>query len=338
MTNNLSLNVDKLFISKPCKGASSFTTQFLDHGGKIFSNQSEVSFKLKPTNKGLSVHWSQLPEENSLAFVLGSLEALFGQNPDLQKLWVDSSPLVLQKVLCRTQSSFEILRTDFFQIPGLWVHNSGQALGPERWINTKETLHPERPPVVAEQVLYQRTVPHLDVTLRFRVVHPEKDLDIFHEWHNQERVFEFWELNKPKTELQTYLEKALQDPHQFPVIVEIDDVPVGYFEMYWVKEDRLGPYYDSEAFDRGFHFLIGNSDYLGFNNTDAILKAVCHYLFLEEPRTRKIMAEPRSDNKKILRYLETFTAWKKLKEFDFPHKRAALLECRREAFFLGNYL
>ena len=34
----------------------------------------------------------------------------------------------------------------------------------------------------------------------------------------------------------------------------------------------------------------------------------------------------------------TLDAWKKIKEFDFPHKRAALVECSRERFFQGEYL
>jgi hypothetical protein len=121
-------------------------------------------------------------------------------------------------------------------------------------------------------------------------------------------------------------------------MVTIDGDEVAYFEFYWVKEDRLGPYYDSEAFDRGFHFLVGNKKYLGNKTTDSLIKAVLHFFYIDDPRTRKVMAEPRHDNQKVLKYAEASIGWTKLKEFDFPHKRAALLENRREVFFGGNVL
>jgi hypothetical protein len=188
------------------------------------------------------------------------------------------------------------------------------------------------------EVQYARYIPGLGKTLSFRVVDPDQDVAVFHSWQTQPRVYEFWELNKPQKELHEYLVKGSADPHQIPMFVEFDGVPVGYFEMYWTMEDRLGPYYEASAFDRGFHFLIGNENFLGFPNTDAIIKSACHFLFLDDPRTRNIMAEPRSDNKRVLKYVDLIPAWRKLKEFDFPHKRAALLECRRERFFLGPYL
>ena len=141
-----------------------------------------------------------------------------------------------------------------------------------------------------------------------------------------------------KEKILAYIEKSLKDPHALPTIAECDGVPFGYFELYWTREDRLAPYYESEVWDRGFHFLVGEKSFLGFSNTDAILKSLTHFIYLEDRRTRKIMAEPRSDNQKVLRYLETFVAWKKLYEFDFPHKRSALLECTRERFFTGDFI
>lgn len=269
---------------------------------------------------------------------LAAIEKLFAKDSSLQNISINSLSSTLKKMLGAKEDSYPLSRIEFFQLRSLWVHNGQEDVTPEKWTVTKEVSHPVRPAIKEGQLLYKRFVASIGKTISFRVAHIEKDLDVFHAWHNQPRVLKFWELDKPKDELREYLSKGLKDPHQFPTILELDGVPVGYFEMYWTMEDRLGPYYVADAFDRGFHFLIGNTDYLGFKNTDAILKSVCHYLFLEEPRTRKIMAEPRADNVNVLKYLETFTAWKKLKEFDFPHKRAALLECKREAFFGGNYL
>lgn len=228
-------------------------------------------------------------------------------------------------------------RSDLFQTPLLWTKNTLYKLTPERWTQTKDVKHPERPESQAGYC-YQRYVPHLEKIISLRRTDPLKDLDQFHEWHNQSRVSFFWELNKPKEELKEYMEKGLKDQHLIPMIVEIDGESVGYFEMYWVREDRLGPYYDSDAFDRGFHVLIGNKKFLGQNYTDSVLKSALHFLFLDDPRTRRVMAEPRHDNQKILKYAEESIGWKQLKVFDFPHKRAVLLENSREVFFGGNAL
>lgn len=313
--------------------------------GFICSLKSPVETQLKngqgqTVGLGETLRFSY--QDQTLAFAsaenyllqLASLEALFAFDLELTEVKVEGlHPFIGAKTGPNT-----IPRSVFFQLPYLWHHNPTLEVKPEVWTLTKEVAHPIRPRVQAGQVLYARQCPRLQKKLSFRVADPERDADIFTDWQNQPRVANFWELAKPKAELYEYLQKGLQDPHQFPVIYEVNDEPVGYFEFYWAQEDRLGPYYDSEGFDRAFHLLVGSQKYLGFQNTDGMLKAACHCLFLDDPRTRKIMAEPRHDNVAILKYIETFVAWKKLKEFDFPHKRAALLECRRELFFNGGYL
>ncbi len=215
--------------------------------------------------------------------------------------------------------------------------------GEDIYTLTNNIRHPIRPKYNEKEILYTAHAKLINATIRLRVINRETDLDIFHEWHNQARVANFWELNKKKEDLLEYLSNALCDTHQMPVILEIakaDDqfVPVGYFEIYWTKEDRLGPYYSANDYDRGFHLLIGNPEFLGFDNTDTILKHVCHYIFQSNSNTQYIMGEPRHDNVKILKYLETFKAWEQLKVFDFPHKRAVLLRCDRNKFYEENYI
>lgn len=327
----------KEFNSSICSTNEKSRTQFDGNTGKTWLDEENVlTFKADISGATGTVEFEA--NADSPILPLCALEALFCLNNDLKKVTVKNASADLKGYFHEHETDLEIPRSSFFQLPLLWHFQNTLTVTPERWTTTKDVAHPVRPRVHADQVVYKRFIPSINKTLSFRVAHPDRDIDVFHDWQNQERVAKFWEMNKSKEELKEYLIKGLQDPHQFPVILELDEVPVGYFEMYWVKENRLGPYYDSEVYDRSFHVLIGNPAYLGFANTDAVLKAVTHYLFLDEPRTRKLMAEPRSDNTAMLKYVETFKAWKKLKEFDFPHKRAALLEVKREAFFLGDYL
>ncbi len=234
--------------------------------------------------------------------------------------------------------NIKINRSDFFQFSPYWITSLEKDLYPVAWTKSNEVSHPVRHNPNKNTLLYERHIYELSRTIAFRVIDPEKDLSVFSSWHNDGRIAEYWELEGTKEKHLEYIQKSLADPHLTPVILEADGEPVGYFEFYWAKEDRLGPYYDSHDYDRGFHFLIGERNFLGIKKTDAVLKCVVHYLFLDDPRTLKIMAEPRSDNRKVLQYVDSFPVWRRIKEFDFPHKRAVLLECTRERLFTGGHL
>lgn len=282
-------------------------------------------------------------------FLLVAVEYILGHTRELASVEIRNfnpdkkNGYLLQKYFLGEGDVIRFARHQFFQLRGIWYKDRDFTPAIETWTHTKawtseiERIHPVRPDIQIG-ALYSRYVPEIDKTLTFRMIDPISDLDTFHHWHNQSRVADFWELGLSKSELSQYIHKTVKDPHTLPMLLLSNERPVGYFEVYWCREDRLAPYYESEAFDRGFHFLIGDVEFLGFKNTDATLKSLTHFLFMEDLRTRKLMAEPRSDNTNVLKYIETFVAWKKLFEFDFPHKRSAMLRCTREDFFMGNYL
>ena len=321
-----------------------FKAEFVDGVCKVRNSfEQELILKASEDNNALLINVSKLDDRRDDEFLFTAVEYLLGHNIHLTTVKISnaikeySSDLLLQKYFLVDGDLLSFTRGEFFQLGGSWYKERDQKLSPEKYTETNGRVHPVRVDVQSG-VLYSRYVPQIQKTLSFRMIDIQTDLDIFHEWHNQPRVANFWEMAQPKAELQAFIEKNLKDPHALPMIAECDGVPVGYFELYWTREDRLAPYYESESWDRGFHFLIGATEFLGFNNTDAMLRSLTHFLFLDDRRTRKIMAEPRSDNTKVLKYVETFTAWRKLYEFDFPHKRSALLECTRERMFGGVYL
>ncbi|MBF4660050.1 GNAT family N-acetyltransferase, partial [Cronobacter sakazakii] len=57
-----------------------------------------------------------------------------------------------------------------------------------------------------------------------------------------------------------------------------------------------------------------------------------HYLWLDEPRTQRLVAEPRFDNQRLFRHLPV-AGFETVKEFDFPHKRSRLVMSQRSRFF-----
>lgn len=240
----------------------------------------------------------------------------------------------LRSLACAARSGGDavVTRGGFYQTAEVWLrHPPVQRLATVHEPGPDGRDHPLRAPDPTG-VVYERHDPEADVTVSFRAVEIERDLDMFHRWQNDPRVAHFWEENKPKDALADFLARRQADPHNLSVIGCFDGDPAGYFEIYWGREDRLGAHYDAGPWDRGWHGLIGEPAHLGRRKTAAWLRALTHYLFLDCPMTELVVGEPRADHAKLLRYADAL-AYHKIKEFDFPHKRAALMHCWRSEFF-----
>nr|BBJ32539.1 IucA-IucC siderophore biosynthesis proteine and acetyl transferase [Alteromonas sp. K] len=191
--------------------------------------------------------------------------------------------------------------------------------------------HPVRP-IKPSGVIFERYFYHLNRTLTLRVVDIERDLHCFNYWHNVPATAKVWELEGSLQSHREYLQKQAADAHQYCVIGEFDGVPFGYFEVYWTPEDRLGPHYQCENFDRGVHILVGNMAFRGSIYFDTWAKAIIQFCFQDDPRTNNVMGEPNAANHRVVAITER-VGMEKQYEFDFPHKRAALLQCKRARFF-----
>jgi acetyl CoA:N6-hydroxylysine acetyl transferase len=149
---------------------------------------------------------------------------------------------------------------------------------------------------------------------------------------NNPRVNAFWEMAGPQAEQESYLRRQLDSTYCYPVIGYFDDQPFGYFELYWAAEDRIGRHYRWQPFDRGLHMLVGEENWRGAQYIRSWLRGLSHYLYLDEPRTARIVAEPRFDNQRLFRHLAS-AGFETIKEFDFPHKRSRLIMSQRHRFF-----
>ena len=127
------------------------------------------------------------------------------------------------------------------------------------------------------------------------------DLDLLHNWMNDPRVSAAWGVSGPPEVQEEFLAQGLNDKHSFPVIGCWDGKPFGYFEIYWVKEDPLGRHLtgkDGSDYDRGFHALVGEQEFRGQHRVKIWASALVHYCWLADPRTEKVLMEPRVDNEK----------------------------------------
>lgn len=222
----------------------------------------------------------------------------------------------------------------FWQWPVPWIEKPAYPY-PQVHIFSNGQYHPKRA-VKATGVVYARFIPWVGQILSFRAVNPDTDIEHFHRFMNDEQVNVIWEDGGDRNKHLAILKDRLADPHMLALIGCFNGVPFGYFEVYWAKENRLGPYYDAEDYDRGWHVAIGEPAYRGKQWIKAWLPSLMHFIFLDDPRTQRIVGEPCASHDQQIRNLDR-SGFAKVKHFDFPHKRAMLVMLRRERFF-GDHL
>jgi len=226
-----------------------------------------------------------------------------------------------------------VTRETFFQRPRPWHHGPVARLDPVERTRTGDIDHPRRLEMPAG-LLYRRRCAGIDQVFSLRRFDPAVHLDAFVAWMNDPTVAEFWEQAWPRERLRAYVLDRLADPHTTPLIGDFDDVPFAYFESYWAKEDRLGPYYDAGDYDRGFHMAVGDARFRFRGYGRHWFLSMAHFSFLDEPRTQQLVGEPRVDQARVRSWGGT-TPWRERQIIEFPHKRAVLMTLRREDFFAG---
>ncbi|KEZ05518.1 hypothetical protein GQ57_13120 [Burkholderia sp. MSh2] len=222
-------------------------------------------------------------------------------------------------------------RATFWQHPAPWLRATSSAGYPPRYTITNHHRHPVRPPK-PQGLVYERRMPHLDLTFSLRTLDVGRDVETFNRWMNLPSVARVWDQADDVKTHTEYLAAQAADPHTLTLFGCFDDEPFAYFEVYWVKEDRLAPFCDAGDYDRGLHILVGNRRHQGPAKLEAWLRSLFHYMFLDDPRTQRLFGEPRIDNERWIAYMQE-QGGSKLKEFDFPHKRAALVSISRETYF-----
>lgn len=225
----------------------------------------------------------------------------------------------------------QIERATFWQLPAVWHKGIASADYPQVYRMSSGRRHPLRAPKPQGEV-YRRFDAKLGQWISLRSLDIELDLERFNRWQNSPRVLEFWQEGGTLEQHRAYLEKAAADPHTTTLIGCFDDQPFAYYEAYWAKEDRIAPFYEVGDYDRGIHMLVGEESHRGPHKVESWMTALVHYLLLDDPRTQRIVAEPRADNAKMIGHMQRLGFWRE-KEFNFPHKRAALMVQSRETFF-----
>lgn len=285
--------------------------------------------------QGLTLDWRGTGAP-TVKDVLAALEATFTFHPTSRHCLLTGAtpwpePLFRQGALRREAQGITASRELLWQLPALWCPGASGAVPLQYTLSPEGRRHPWRAPK-PQGLIYQRFIPWLGKTFSFRAVDAEADLPRIHRWMNDPAVAQVWQEDGDMDKHRRYLAGLAADPHIFPMIASLDGEPFGYFEAYWAKENRVAPFYDADDYDRGWHVLIGEPTCRGKAFATAWLTSISHYLFLDDPRTRRAIGEPRADHVQQIRNLDR-SGYAKVKAFDFPHKRALLVTLLRERYF-----
>jgi len=224
-----------------------------------------------------------------------------------------------------------VRRDLFWQMPSPWLVAGVGPVYPQALQTSEGKRHPLRPPKPQGEV-YRRFDTRLGAWISLRTLDLALDLERFNRWQNTPRVQHFWQEGGTLEFHRAYLQRLMADPHALTLIGCFDDDPFAYFEVYWAKEDRIAPFYAVHDYDRGIHMLVGEEKHRGPHKVASWLSALVHFAFLDDPRTQTIVAEPRADNARMIAHMQAQRFYR-AREFDFPHKRAALMALHRDAFF-----
>lgn len=225
----------------------------------------------------------------------------------------------------------------FLQLRRPWLDDRLLAVPPERRVEAEVPggWHPRRP-AVPDGHLFTKHLAATGQTFALHRATLDEHGELFHRWQNTPHVAEAWNEEGTREEHDAYLRERRADLHIEPLVGTVDGTPFAYVEVYWAREDRIGPHCGPGPYDQGLHLLVGEPDHLGGPLTAAWMRATFQFMFLREPRTRRLVGEPEASNDRVLARLRE-TGWRKRGEFDFPHKRAALVTLDRARFFQGEH-
>jgi hypothetical protein len=104
--------------------------------------------------------------------------------------------------------------------------------------DTPLSWHPRRPVKPSPgSLIYSRYIPHLKETFSMIALdyQDERHVELFHNWQNDPRVSQGWNLAGTLAQHKEYLRKANEDPHRIAILARFEETDFAYFEVYWAK-------------------------------------------------------------------------------------------------------
>lgn len=181
-----------------------------------------------------------------------------------------------------------------------------------------------------KEVLYSRYFPKEDITISVRSFDIDRDLEMAHEWFNQEHAKPIWKMDGPIKDLETFYRTLIPSDHSHSLVGEINGEPTFTIEPYWPMRDTIGAYYEALASDYGAHLLIAPTD-KNKKFSFAIGQVTMDYVFAQ-PTVGKCIGEAAVESR-AMHIFVTRLGFKFQRVVTMPHKDATLTFCYREWYW-----
>lgn len=181
---------------------------------------------------------------------------------------------------------------------------------PLLFISSNGIRHPVRPkPPRMEEIFYSRFIPSVGKYISFRVasgspvpvayigpVGPESEVqDAQLCTLSDPALLQTWllthEAATPNGSIPGFLLDALSSEHSWPAVGIWDGIPFGYLEVYWVKEDKMGRYHETDVgeWDRGLRvmFVVESA----WEEVPVWVTSLVHWSFTADLRTMNVFVE-----------------------------------------------
>lgn len=158
----------------------------------------------------------------------------------------------------------------------------------------------------------------------------ESDAGTIAGWMRLPHVARWWQQPWPAERWSEEVGRLAGGDCSVPCMLSLDGTELGYVELYRVRRDPLGDYYDCDLYDWGVHVAIGEPDRIGGGIGRRLLAALAGALFAADPRCRRVVAEPDVRNEPSIRAFAA-AGFVRVADLRLPDKTAALMVYQRRA-------
>lgn len=132
----------------------------------------------------------------------------------------------------------------------------------------------------------------------------EDDLVLMLKWLTDDRVLEFYDGRDKKYTYETICEhyKEQWADELYRVIIEYDEIPIGYAQIYRVQDELFDEYHYPKTDEMVFAMdqFIGEPEYWNMGIGTEYCRVACQYLH-EEMGADRVILDPRKNNPRAIR-------------------------------------
>lgn len=170
--------------------------------------------------------------------------------------------------------------------------------------------------------------------LGFRSFNTETDLNLLHNWVNQDYAQAFWQMRGSLGLLRSCYQCIMQNPYAHSFIGLYDGNPICQFDLYKVAVDELAALVNHDPQDCGFHLLMAPNQQPIHGLTQSLIQAFLDFYFSLES-TGSMFAEPDAQNDKSIRLLEN-AGFQRIATVAMSYKTAHVYSLTKEQFLCNR--